>query len=56
MRATHGVGTVSGHVAESVLETEPGAHAELLELEAEVAEDPAFQALAPHLHVFAIRP
>jgi hypothetical protein len=39
-----------------VLETESGAHAELLSLEAEVAEDPAFQALAPHLHVFAIRP
>ena len=54
--ATHGIGTVAGHVAEAVLETEPGAHAELLGLEAEVAEDPAFQALAPHLHVFAIKP
>ena len=30
VRATHGIGTVAGHVAESVLETEPGAHAELL--------------------------
>ena len=40
VRATHGIGTVAGHVAESVLETEPGAHAELLGLEAEVAEDP----------------
>ena len=56
VRATHGIGTVAGHVAEAVLETEPGAHAELLGLEAEVAEDPAFQALAPHLHVFAIKP
>ncbi|HEY5981411.1 MAG TPA: methyltransferase domain-containing protein [Microlunatus sp.] len=56
VRTTHGVGTVSGHVAEAVLETEQGAHSELLGLEAEVAEDPAFQALAPHLHVFAIRP
>ncbi len=56
VQAAHGIGTVSGHVAETVLESEPGAHAELLGLEAEVAEDPAFQALAPHLHVFAIKP
>ena len=53
---SHGVGTVSDHVTEAVLESEPGAHAELLALEAEVADDPAFQALAPHLHVFAIKP
>jgi S-adenosylmethionine-dependent methyltransferase len=56
VQAAHGIGTVSGHVAETVLESEPGAHAELLGLEAEVAADPAFQALAPHLHVFAIKP
>jgi S-adenosylmethionine-dependent methyltransferase len=56
VRAAHGIGTVSGHVAEAVLESEPGAHAGLLALESEVAEDAAFQALAPHLHVFAIKP
>jgi SAM-dependent methyltransferase len=54
--ASHGVGTVADHVTESVLDSEPGAHAELLALEAEVAGDSAFQALAPHLHVFAVRP
>jgi S-adenosylmethionine-dependent methyltransferase len=53
--ATHGIGTVSDHVAEAVLDAEPGAHAELLALEGDVATDPAFQALAPHLHVFALR-
>lgn len=50
----HGVGALADHVAESVLDAEPGAHAELLALEGEVATDPAFQALAPHLHVFAV--
>lgn len=56
VRASHGVGTVAGHVAESVLTAESGAHAELLLLESEVAADPAFSALAPHLHVFAVKP
>jgi SAM-dependent methyltransferase len=56
IRATHGVGTVAGHVAESALDAASGAHAELLELETEVATDPAFQALAPLLHVFAVKP
>jgi hypothetical protein len=54
--ATHGVGAVADHVTEAVLDIESGAHAELLALETEVATDPAFQALAPHLHVFAVRP
>lgn len=53
--ASHGVGTVADHVAESALDTEAGAHADLLALEDDVAGDPAFQALAPHLHVFAVR-
>lgn len=52
----HGIGAIADHVAESVLDGEPGAHAELLALEADIASDAAFQALAPHLHVFAIRP
>lgn len=50
----HGVGALADHVAESVLDAQPGAHAELLALEQDVATDPAFQALAPHLHVFAV--
>ena len=54
--ASHGVGAVADHVAEAVLDSESGAHAELLALDGEVATDPAFQALAPHLHVFASRP
>lgn len=54
--AVHGVGAIADHVAESVLDSEAGAHAELLALEAAVATDPAFQALAALLHVFAVRP
>jgi S-adenosylmethionine-dependent methyltransferase len=54
--AIHGVGAVADHVAEAVLDAESGAHLELLVLESEIAGDPAFQALAPHLHVFATRP
>ena len=53
--AVHGVGAIADHVAESVLDSEAGAHAELLDLEAAVATDAAFQALAPLLHVFAVR-
>ena len=53
--AVHGVGAIADHVPESVLDSEAGAHAELVALEAEVATDAAFQALAPLLHVFAIR-
>lgn len=51
--ASHGVGAVSAYLAESVLDAEPGARAELAALEAEVSQDPAFRALAPQLHVFA---
>ena len=51
--ASHGIGAVSSYVAESVLDAEPGARAELAALEAEVSQDPAFRALAPQLHVFA---
>ena len=54
--AVHGVGAVADHVAESVLDSESGAHADLLALEADVATDAAFQALASMLHVFAVRP
>ena len=53
--ATHGVG--SGRRPRGRVGAGRGAGqptCELLALEAEVAEDPAFQALAPHLHVFAV--
>lgn len=53
--ASHGIGAVSAYVAESVLDAEPGARAELATLEVEVSQDPAFRALAPQLHVFAQR-
>jgi SAM-dependent methyltransferase len=52
---THGVGAVADHVTEATLDAESGSHAELLALETEVATDPAFQALAPHLHVLAVK-
>lgn len=53
--ATYGVGAIADHVTEALLDVEHGAHAELLSLEAEVATDAAFQAVAPYLHVFAVR-
>jgi S-adenosylmethionine-dependent methyltransferase len=53
VQASHGIGAVSEHVAESVVDGEPGAYAELKALEAEVSQDPAFRALAPQVHLFA---
>lgn len=51
--SSHGIGAIADHVAESVIDAEPGAYAELVALEAEVSSDPAFRALAPLVHVFA---
>ncbi|WP_375423122.1 class I SAM-dependent methyltransferase [uncultured Friedmanniella sp.] len=51
--ASHGVGAIAALVAESVLDAQPGARADLAALESEVSQDPAFRALAPHLHVLA---
>lgn len=51
--AGHGIGAVSSLVPEPVLDAEPGAHAELAALEAEVSQDAAFRAVAPYLHLFA---
>jgi ubiquinone/menaquinone biosynthesis C-methylase UbiE len=51
--ATHGIGAISDHVAESLVESEPGAFAELYALETDISQDPTFRALAPLLHVFA---
>jgi S-adenosylmethionine-dependent methyltransferase len=53
VQAGHGIGAIADHVAESVLDAEPGAFAELSALEAAVSQDPAFRALAPHVHLFA---
>jgi len=51
--ASHGIGAVAAHVPEVVVESEPGAYAELYALEYEISQDPTFQAIAPLLHVFA---
>lgn len=51
--ASHGIGAIADLVPERFLETEPGAYDDLTQLEAEISSDPAFRALAPHLHVFA---
>lgn len=50
---SHGIGAVADHVPESVAEADSESHDTLLALEAEISQDPAFRALAPHLHVFA---
>ncbi|HEY5821835.1 MAG TPA: methyltransferase domain-containing protein [Propionibacteriaceae bacterium] len=51
--ASHGIGAVADHVPESLVESEPGSYAQLVALEAEISQDPAFRAVAPHVHVFA---
>ena len=51
--AAHGIGAVSDHVPEALVESEPGAYAELYALEDEISQDQTFRALAPVLHVFA---
>ena len=51
--ATHGIGAISDQVPERMIEAEVGAYAELVALESEISTDPAFRALAPHVHVFA---
>lgn len=50
---THGIGAISDQVPERMIEAEAGAYAELVALESEISTDPAFRALAPHVHVFA---
>ena len=53
VQSSHGIGAIADHVAESVLEAEPGAFAALTALEAEVSQDSAFRELAPQVHLFA---
>ena len=50
--ASHGIGAIADLVPERLVE-EPGAYDELVALEAEISQDPAFRALAPQVHVFA---
>lgn len=50
--ALHGVGAIADHVPESLVEAAPQNSTELLALETEISQDPAFRALAPQLHVF----
>ena len=54
--ASHGIGAIADQVPERMVEAEPGAYEELVALEAEISQDPAFRALAPNVHVFAQRP
>ena len=54
--ASHGIGAISDQVPERVVEAEAGAYEELAALESEISTDPAFRALAPHVHVFAQHP
>jgi S-adenosylmethionine-dependent methyltransferase len=51
--ASHGIGAIADQVPERVIVTEAGGYAELVALESEVSTDPAFRALAPHVHVLA---
>jgi SAM-dependent methyltransferase len=51
--ASHGIGAIADHVPEAMVEAESGAYDELIRLEQEISEDPAFRALAPYVHVFA---
>ncbi len=50
---SQGIGAVADHVAESLLDAEPRAYAELAALEHDICRDPFFRPLAPQLHVFA---
>lgn len=50
--AQHGVGAIADIVAESSLESHQ-AREQLIALEREISLDPAFRAVAPHLHVVA---
>ena len=50
--ASHGIGAIADLIPERLVE-EPGAYDELVALEVEISQDPAFRALAPQVHVFA---
>ena len=54
MLASHGIGALADHVAESLIDGAPGElRRSCCALEAEISQDPAFRALAPQVHVFA---
>lgn len=50
---SQGIGALSDHVPEALIESEPGAYAELYALESEISRDPTFRAMAPLVHVLA---
>ena len=50
-----GVGALAHHVPPAALETEPGLLDQLYALESRIQSDPAFSAMAPWVHVFAVR-
>lgn len=52
----HGVRTVSDLVPSAVLDTEPGAHAALLDLERTLSDRAPFRDLATQLHLLARKP
>jgi SAM-dependent methyltransferase len=54
--ASHGIGAIADLVPERLIDAEAGASAELAALESEISTDPAFRAIAPHVHVLAQRP
>jgi S-adenosylmethionine-dependent methyltransferase len=56
VREIHGVGAVADHVPESVIDADANAYNQLLALEHEISTDRVFQAIAPQLHVTAVRP
>lgn len=53
---SHGLGAIADHVPEALVEADPNGWAELGALDRAVSQDPAFRALAPVLHVFAVGP
>lgn len=54
IRELHGIGAIADHVPGAVVD-DPRAYADLLALEHDVSTDAAFRAVAPQLHVLAIR-
>lgn len=50
-----GIGTLSTHVPQAAIEAEPGLVDQLYELESRINQDVAFRAIAPWVHIFAVR-
>ena len=54
--ASHGIGAIADQVPDALLDREPGAYAELVELEREISTDAAFRAVAPQVQILAQAP